>query len=155
MIDGQIMHLSTGKIIAVYHFKQGANFFDAKPKLSGPANKNQTFKLVFVVLPVAARGAVGLGHNRDPLIIADGLYIDASFSGHLANWISVPGMNCPSCPYIVEAAIADVDGVKSVVANNVLRTALVVFDDEAATTDQIIEATTNAGYVATIAKDQG
>lgn len=69
--------------------------------------------------------------------------------------LSVPGMTCASCPFIVEAAISEVDGVTSVSADSDQRTAKVVFDDEQTTIDQIIAASTNAGYPASVLDDNG
>lgn len=62
--------------------------------------------------------------------------------------LSVPGMFCASCPFIVQAAIGDVIGVQSVETDLDSRTAVVVFDDELTTLDDIISATTVVGYEA-------
>lgn len=62
--------------------------------------------------------------------------------------LSVPSMYCASCPFIVEAAIGDVDGVMSVSADSDERTALVVYDDDIATLEDILDATLFAGYEA-------
>jgi len=59
---------------------------------------------------------------------------------------SVPGMTCASCPFIVEAAMGEVDGVISVVADSETRTALVVFDDELTTYEAIADASSWSGY---------
>ena len=67
---------------------------------------------------------------------------------------SVPGMYCASCPFIVEAAMAGVEGVQSVVTNSETRTALVVFDDEVATIEQIELASKNSGYEAALLDTQ-
>ncbi len=63
---------------------------------------------------------------------------------------SVPGMFCASCPFIVEAAMGKVEGVKSVTADAETRIVLVVFDDAIATIEQIELASTNVGYEATL-----
>lgn len=59
---------------------------------------------------------------------------------------SVPGMTCASCPFIVEAAMGEVAGVMSVSADSESKTALVVFDDEVTTFEEIAEASAFAGY---------
>ena len=59
---------------------------------------------------------------------------------------SVPGMYCASCPFIVESAMGDVNGVISVDADSATRTAVVVYDDEIATLAEIIGASAQAGY---------
>lgn len=64
--------------------------------------------------------------------------------------LSVPGMYCASCPFVVQAAIGDVDGVLSVETNMNDRTALVLYDDTVATVEEIAEASANAGYEATV-----
>ena len=64
--------------------------------------------------------------------------------------LSVPGMYCASCPFIVQAAISDVNGVLSVTADSDQRTAVVVFEDSLATIEAITAASTNAGYEATL-----
>ena len=61
---------------------------------------------------------------------------------------SVPGMYCASCPFIVEAAMGDVDGVISVTADSENRTALVVYDDEITTFEEIADASAFSGYEA-------
>jgi len=64
--------------------------------------------------------------------------------------LSVPGMTCASCPFVVEAAIAGVDGVLDVRADAETKEAWVVFDDAIASIDDIAFATLNAGYEATL-----
>lgn len=60
--------------------------------------------------------------------------------------LSVPGMTCASCPYIVESAISGVEGVQAVETSLESRTATVTFDDAATTVEAITGATLNAGY---------
>ncbi len=67
--------------------------------------------------------------------------------------LSVPGMFCASCPFIVQAAIGDVEGVQSVNTDLDSRTAVVVFDDELTTIGDIIFATTVVGYEAFLIED--
>ena len=64
--------------------------------------------------------------------------------------LSVPGMFCASCPFVVQAAIGEVEGVLSVTTDVDERTALVLFDDAVATIEAITTASTNAGYEATV-----
>jgi len=63
--------------------------------------------------------------------------------------LSVPGMFCASCPFVVQAAIGEVDGVLSVTTDLDKRTALVRYDDVLATVETITAASTKAGYSAT------
>lgn len=67
--------------------------------------------------------------------------------------LSVPGMFCSSCPFVVQAAIGDVDGVLSVATDVDARTAFVRYDDAVATVDEITAASENAGYKATVIVD--
>jgi mercuric ion binding protein len=63
---------------------------------------------------------------------------------------SVPGMYCASCPFIVEAAMGDVEGAISVVADSETRTAKVVYDDARAKPGDFANASAMAGYEAEI-----
>lgn len=74
----------------------------------------------------------------------------SSFAGERSVNLSVPGMFCASCPFVVEAAIGEVDGVLSVATDVEERTARVLFDDSVATVEAITTASTNAGYEATV-----
>ena len=74
----------------------------------------------------------------------------ATFAEERSVNLSVPGMFCASCPFVVQAAIQEVDGVISVVADAEERTALVVYDDAVASLEAITAASTNAGYEATV-----
>ncbi|CAM3555873.1 MAG: cation transporter [Thalassospira sp.] len=67
--------------------------------------------------------------------------------------LSVPGMNCASCPYMVEQAISKVDGIKTVEATMDDRTATVIFDDDLTTASEIQAATASIGYESTIIQD--
>lgn len=67
--------------------------------------------------------------------------------------LSVPGMFCASCPFIVQAAIGDVEGVQSVDTDLDSRTAVVVFDDELTTIDDIMFASAVVGYEAFLIED--
>ena len=64
--------------------------------------------------------------------------------------LSVPGMYCASCPFIVQAAIGAVEGVQSVTADADARTALVLYDDAVASIEAITAASANAGYAASV-----
>ncbi len=66
---------------------------------------------------------------------------------------SVPGMYCASCPYIVESAMGDVEGVISVTADPETRTALVVFDDAITSVEDIEFASTSVGYKAELVSE--
>ena len=87
------------------------------------------------------------------LAAASMLVSTASFAAERSAILSVPGMFCPSCPFIVQAAIQKVDGVVSVTADAEQRTALVVYDDAVTTLEAITMASTNAGYEATLIED--
>lgn len=60
--------------------------------------------------------------------------------------LSVPGMTCASCPYMVKQAISAVDGVKTVEATMEDRSATVTFEDTVTSIDAIEQATANIGY---------
>ena len=60
--------------------------------------------------------------------------------------LSVPGMYCASCPYIVKQSLAKVDGVGQVSASFETKTAIVTYDDQKTNLAALITATTQAGY---------
>lgn len=55
-------------------------------------------------------------------------------------------MYCASCPYIVKAAITEVEGVKAVETSLADHTATVTFDDELTSIDAVTQATANVGF---------
>lgn len=71
-----------------------------------------------------------------------------AFAAEQTATFSVPGMNCASCPYLVQSAMSAVEGVQSVETSLEDRTARVVFDDALTAADAIALASTNAGYAA-------
>ncbi len=60
--------------------------------------------------------------------------------------LSVPGMYCASCPFIVQGAIQELPGIESVVPDLESRTAVVVYDDALTSIEAITTATANVGY---------
>lgn len=67
--------------------------------------------------------------------------------------LSVPSMNCITCPITVQKALKKVDGVISAEVSYKTMQAIVVFDDSATNTEALIAATTNAGYPSTATSD--
>jgi len=63
---------------------------------------------------------------------------------------TVAKMDCPVCPVTVKKAIEKVAGVVAVTVDYETKTATVTFDDAIATLDELAEASTNAGYPATL-----
>ena len=72
------------------------------------------------------------------------------FAGEQIVKLSVPDMNCASCPYMVKQAISNVDGIKIVEAKMEDRSATVTFDDALTNVDEIREATASIGYPSTV-----
>lgn len=64
--------------------------------------------------------------------------------------LDVPGMTCPVCPITVRKALQQVDGVIQADADFDNRRASVVFDPRRTDIQALIQATTNAGYPATV-----
>ncbi|MEO1017738.1 MAG: cation transporter [Pseudomonadota bacterium] len=64
--------------------------------------------------------------------------------------LSVPGMNCASCPVIVKMSISAVEGVTAVDAVLDDRTATVTFDDAVTSVEAITQATAGIGYEASV-----
>lgn len=64
--------------------------------------------------------------------------------------LGVPGMTCAACPITVKKAITGVAGVSKTEVDYDKRQAVVTYDDARASVDQIMKATANAGYPATV-----
>ena len=64
--------------------------------------------------------------------------------------LSVPGMTCAACPITVKKALAKMPGILEVKVDLNSQSATVTFDDREVTPGQLTEATTHAGYPATV-----
>ena len=80
------------------------------------------------------------------------LISSASFAAEKVVKLSVPGMNCASCPYMVKQAISAVDGIKTVEATMEDRSATVTFDDAITNVSEIQQATADIGYPSSVAQ---
>jgi mercuric ion binding protein len=63
---------------------------------------------------------------------------------------TVDNMTCALCPVTVKAAMAGVEGVRSVEIDFEARTATVIFDPAATSADAVAAASANAGYPARV-----
>ena len=68
--------------------------------------------------------------------------------------LSVPGMNCATCPITVKKALGKVDGVTKTEVNLEKRAAVVTFDDTRTNLEALTRATGDAGYPSTLAEDK-
>lgn len=66
--------------------------------------------------------------------------------------LDVPGMTCPSCPFTVQKSLERLDGVISAEVTFETKKAQVTYDPARVSIDQMVEATTNAGYPSTAIK---
>ena len=64
--------------------------------------------------------------------------------------LSVPGMTCASCPFIIKKAVSAINGVKLVETALEDRSATVTFDDTVASIDAITKATKDVGYESSV-----
>ena len=84
------------------------------------------------------------------LFISTLLISSVTFAEEQTATLSVPGMTCASCPYIVKSTISVVNGVKKVTATFKDRTATVIFDDDVASIETIQQATADVGYPSSV-----
>lgn len=70
----------------------------------------------------------------------------ASYAAEQMVKLSVPGMTCASCPFIVRESILMLDGIMSVEATMDDLSATVVYDDAVTNVEEIRQATTDVGY---------
>ena len=64
--------------------------------------------------------------------------------------LSVPTMNCDSCPITVRKALEKVSGVEKVKATYEPKETVVTFDDEKTSVEKLTEATKRAGYASSV-----
>lgn len=95
--------------------------------------------------------------NKLNLVATVGLLSLGSFAlpstgsaGEVTVTLSVPDMNCPTCPITVRKSIERVEGVIKTEAFIETRTAVVTFDDTKTNTDALTEATEYYGYPSTV-----
>ena len=67
--------------------------------------------------------------------------------------LDVPGMSCPSCPFTVQKSLEKLTGVIKAEASLEQKKAVVLFDPTKVSVQEMIEATTQAGYRSTVAKN--
>lgn len=64
--------------------------------------------------------------------------------------LEVQNMTCPLCEFTVGKALKSVEGVIDVSVDVDAKSAKVTFDPQSATVDDLIKASTNAGYPASL-----
>jgi len=64
--------------------------------------------------------------------------------------LSVPSMYCAACPISVRKALEKVPGVTNVKATYEPKEAVVTFDDAKTSVENLLEATKNAGFPASV-----
>jgi mercuric ion binding protein len=72
-----------------------------------------------------------------------------AFAAHAAERkveLTVPTMDCDTCPITIRVALMKVPGVKKAVVSYQRRNAVVTFDDKATTVAALTKATEDAGY---------
>jgi periplasmic mercuric ion binding protein len=81
------------------------------------------------------------------------LLVFASFSSYAKQQtltLNLPTMNCAMCPITIKVALNRVDGVSKTEVSYKTKQAVVSFDDSKVSADDLIKATTNAGYPSTV-----
>jgi len=68
--------------------------------------------------------------------------------------LSVPGMNCATCPITVKKALGKVEGVTKTEVNLEKRAAVVTFDDTRTSLEALTRATGDAGYPSTLVEEK-
>ena len=68
--------------------------------------------------------------------------------------LSVPGMNCATCPITVKKALGKVEGVTKTEVNLEKRAAVVTFDDARTNLEALTRATGDAGYPSTLVEER-
>ena len=84
------------------------------------------------------------------LTISFFIFSNNSFAAEKTITFKVDGMYCSACPAIVKKALINVDGVKNATVSYGKKTAVVTFEDTKTDTTSLIQATTKAGYQASV-----
>lgn len=84
------------------------------------------------------------------LLTAATLLSTMAFAAEQTVKLSVPGMTCASCPFIIKKAISAIKGVTLVEAALEERSTTVTFDDTVASIDAITKATKDVGYESSV-----
>src|SRR3546814_560441 len=71
-----LVHLAAGVVAAVHQCEQSAHLVQREAELATAADEGQPFDVPGIVNALAARAARGLGHDADPLVVADRLDVD-------------------------------------------------------------------------------
>lgn len=87
-------------------------------------------------------------------LLAFSALFDTAFAASRTVTLAVQNMTCAVCPITVKKALAQVSGVTLVSVDYASKTAMVKFDDTAATVDKLTEATKAAGYPSTVKENQ-
>lgn len=88
------------------------------------------------------------------LLILCFMYPSFLFAGPQQVSLSVPTMNCATCPITVKKSLTKVNGVISAEVSYETKIATVTFEDSTTNIDSLIAATTNAGYPSTLKSEE-
>lgn len=66
--------------------------------------------------------------------------------------LTVPGMNCATCPITVKKALSRVDGAQKAEVDYATKLAVVTFDDKKTNVQALSKATTDVGYPSELKK---
>ena len=90
-------------------------------------------------------------NTRIPPLVAIFLFLPGTaLAAPRTATLDVQNMTCAVCPLTVKKALENVSGVQQVTVDSASKTATVHFDDAVASSDQLTEATRDAGYPSTV-----
>ena len=78
------------------------------------------------------------------------IFSNNSFAAEQTITFKVDGMYCSACPTMVKKTLINIDGVKDATVSYSKKTAVVTFEDTKTDTKSLIQATTKAGYQASV-----
>jgi len=81
-----------------------------------------------------------------PLLFLLSLTSFGAFADPQTVTLEIPTMNCVTCPITVKKALQNVEGVSEAEVTFDTKLAVVTYDDEIATIEELTNATKNAGY---------
>lgn len=84
------------------------------------------------------------------LLSVAGAFINPAFAATKTVTLDVPGMYCAVCPITVRKALENVPGVAKAKASLEKKEAVVTYDDAKTNVKKLLDATSDAGYPATV-----
>ena len=86
------------------------------------------------------------------LLLTTALWLSAGHASTRQATLSIPSMDCPTCPITIKKSLLKVPGVSAALVSFDKKQAVVTFDDATTNAAALTSATQNAGYPSMLVK---